>query len=211
MPQRQCNLRQPIQSEGTIMAPVSTRICIAVLFGAATGTALGQATTATHVAEATLSSPQVPTVVAPPATAKVHLTEGTEVSLVFVDALSSGTNVDGDRFTLRVDGDVKVAGVVAIKAGSKAVGTVTSAHKKGFMGKAGELNVVLDYVSVGDDRVRLRANKGKQGDAKVGATVALTVLFGPLGLLKRGHDIDIKPGTPITAYVDQSTDVIASL
>jgi hypothetical protein len=37
------------------------------------------------------------------------------------------------------------------------------------------------------------------------------VLFGPIGLLKRGHDIDINPGTPITAFVDQATDVLSPL
>ncbi|MEZ5499151.1 MAG: hypothetical protein R3E77_06950 [Steroidobacteraceae bacterium] len=137
----------------------------------------------------------------------IKVPEGTEVALAFVDALSSKTNTDGDRFNLRVDGDVRVNGVVAIPSGAIAVGTVTHARKKGYMGKAGELNVILDYVSVGDRRVKLRANKGNEGDAKVGATVALTVLFGPLGLLKRGHDIDIKPGTPITAYVDQSVEL----
>jgi hypothetical protein len=145
--------------------------------------------------------------VAPTQSSRIHLNEGTEVTLQFADGLSSATNTEGDRFNLRVDGDVKVGGVVAIKSGSVAVGRVTSARKKGYMGKAGELNVTLDYVSVGDERVRLRANKGKEGDAKVGATVALTVLFGPLGLLKRGHDIEIKSGTPIVAYIDQSADV----
>jgi hypothetical protein len=36
------------------------------------------------------------------------------------------------------------------------------------------------------------------------------VLFGPIGLLKRGHDIDIKPGTPLTAFVDEASDVQAT-
>jgi hypothetical protein len=146
---------------------------------------------------------------APAAPAKIRVPEGTEVSLLFVDALSSATNGDGDRFTLRVDGDVKIGGQVVIKSGSIAVGTVTHAQRRGFMGKAGELNVILDHVNVGEERIKLRASKGKTGDAKVGATVALTVLFGPIGLLKRGHDIDIKPGTPITAFVDQDAEVVA--
>ena len=59
-------------------------------------------------------------------------------------------------------------------------------------------------MSVGEERVRLRGNRGKTGDDKVGTAVTLTVLFGPLGLLKRGHDVVIKPGTPIKAYVDQN-------
>ncbi len=37
----------------------------------------------------------------------------------------------------------------------------------------------------------------------MGATVALTILFGPLGLLKRRQDIEITPGQTITAFVDQ--------
>ena len=43
----------------------------------------------------------------------------------------------------------------------------------------------------------------------LGAAVALTVLFGPLGLLKRGHDVEMNPGTVITAFVDQTTEVQA--
>ena len=63
-------------------------------------------------------------------------------------------------------------------------------------------------MTVGDARIKLRASQGKTGDANVGATVALTVLFGPIGLLKRGHDIDSKPGTPITAFVDQDAELV---
>lgn len=142
------------------------------------------------------------------APARIRVPEGTEVSLVFADALSSATNAEGDRFNLRVDGDVKVGGKVVIKSGSIAVGTVTHAQRRGYMGKPGELNVMLDHVTVGDERIRLRASKGKTGDAKVGATVALTALFGPIGLLKRGHDTEIKSGTPITAFVDETTEVV---
>ena len=185
------------------------------LSGAATGVAAEPQQPSTPAAtESTAIQPaaaqQAPVQVAAAITAaRVHVPEGTEVQLLFVDALSSATNAAGDRFTLRVDGDVKVGGLVVIKSGSIAVGTVTDAHKRGFMGKAGALNVILDHVNAGDERIKLRASKGKTGDAKVGATVALTILFGPIGLLKRGHDIDIKPGTPLTAFVDQAADIAA--
>lgn len=86
-----------------------------------------------------------------------------------------------------------------------------SAKKKGYMGQAGELNVRLNYLRVGDSRLRLRASKGGEGKGAMGATVALTVLFGPLGLLKRGHDIEIKPGQTITAYLDQDADLAIPL
>jgi hypothetical protein len=72
-----------------------------------------------------------------------------------------------------------------------------------MMGKAGELSIRLEYLKSDDQRLRLRGNKRKEGEGKVGATVALTVLFGPIGLIKHGKNVDIPPGAPLTAYVDQ--------
>ena len=65
-----------------------------------------------------------------------------------------------------------------------------------MMGKAGELNVRLNYLKVGDNKVKLRGSKGKEGEGKLGATVALTVLFGPIGLVKHGKNIEIKKELP---------------
>jgi hypothetical protein len=47
---------------------------------------------------------------------------------------------------------------------------------------------------------------GSGSDAE-GATVTLVVLFGPLGLLKHGHDMEIPKGQAIKAYVDQDVDL----
>src|SRR5215469_5923792 len=138
----------------------------------------------------------------PAATGKVVLKEGSEVKLKFADALSSKTANEGDPVNLILDEDIKVGDVVVAKAGAKAVGTVTNAKKAGMMGKAGELNMRLEYLKIGDDRVKIRGNKGKEGDGKEGTAVALTVLFGPIGLIKHGKNVEVKAGTPLTAYVD---------
>lgn len=143
----------------------------------------------------------------PAPAATVRVSEGTEVRLRMLDGLSSATAVQGQRFNLELDDDIRVDGVVVIPRGAKALGTVVSARKRGFMGKGGELNIMVDYLIVNDERVRLRASSGREGDDKVGATVALTVLFGPLGLLKRGKDIEVNPGLVIPAYIDQSVDI----
>ena len=76
-----------------------------------------------------------------------------------------------------------------------------------MMGKAGELNIRINYLRIGDDRVRVRAQKGGEGNDGIGWTVGLTILFGPLGLLKHGHDIDIPSGQTITAFVDSDIDL----
>ena len=139
--------------------------------------------------------------------AKLILKEGTDVKLKFAQDLSSKTATDDDPVNLVLDEDLKVGEVTVCKAGAKAVGTVTHAKKAGMMGKGGELNLRLEYLLVGDTRMRLRGTKGKEGEGKVGAAVALTVLFGPIGLIKHGKNVEVKQGTPLLAYVDQDFGV----
>jgi hypothetical protein len=153
-------------------------------------------------------APQSPPAAQPPAqpvepTAKLVLKEGTDVKLKFAQDLSSKTATDDDPVNLILDEDLKVGDATVCKAGAKAVGTVTHAKKAGMMGKGGELNLRLEYLIVGDTRMRLRGTKGKEGEGKVGAAVALTVLFGPIGLIKHGKNVEVKQGTPLLAYVDQ--------
>jgi hypothetical protein len=147
------------------------------------------------------TSPAVPP--AADASGKLVLKEGTDVKLKFAQDLSSKTANDDDPVNLVLDEDLKVGDVTVCKAGSKAVGTVTHAKKAGMMGKGGELNMRLEYILVSDTRMRLRGTKGKEGEGKVGAAVALTVLFGPIGLIKHGKNVEVKQGTPLLAYVDQ--------
>ena len=135
--------------------------------------------------------------------AKLVLKEGTDVKLKFADDLSSKTATEGDPVNLILDEDLKVGDVVVAKAGAKATGTITNAKKAGMMGRPGELNMRLEHLKTGDERVKLRGSKGKEGEGKEGTAVALTVLFGPLGLIKHGKNVEIKAGTPLAAYVDQ--------
>jgi hypothetical protein len=149
--------------------------------------------------------PSPPAQVAGPAAApsdgKVMLREGEEVNLKFAEHLSSKTASDGDPVTLILDSDLKVGNIVVAKAGSKALGEVTNAKKAGMMGKAGELNMRLNYLKVGDLKIHLRGTKGKEGESGTTGAIVLTVLFGPIGLIKHGKDIDIKEGTPLKSFV----------
>jgi len=150
-------------------------------------------------AEAVVATPAAPAVDVP---AKLTLPEGSDVHLKFAQDVSSKTAADDDPVALVLDEDLKIGDVILIKAGAKAVGTITHAKKAGMMGKAGELNLRLEYMIVGDSRLRLRGTKGKEGEGKVGTAVALTVLFGPIGLIKHGKNVEIKQGTPLLVYTD---------
>lgn len=131
------------------------------------------------------------------------LGEGTQVALKFVNAVSSKTANEGDPVEFVLDEDLKVGDTVVVAKDAHAVANVSAAKKAGMLGKPGDLSVQLQYLIAGSSHVRLRGTKGKEGEGKVGATVALTVLFGPIGLIKHGKNVEIAAGTPLTAYVDQ--------
>src|SRR3984957_12209053 len=114
------------------------------------------------------------------------LKEGNEVPLEFV-----------------LDEDLKVGDWVVVAKGAHALATVTTAKKAGMMGRPGDLAVQIQYLVVGSNGVHIRGTKGREGDSRTGAAVALTVLFGPIGLIKHGKNVEIPAGTPLTAYVDQ--------
>jgi len=121
------------------------------------------ATVATGPALAQAPSPAPPVAAAGAAPSSVRTTEGTEMLVRFDEGLSSGRNSQGDKFSISLDDSVDLGGGVILPAGFSGRGEVTAAQKKGFMGQAGELNVRLEYIRVGETRIRLRASKGGEG------------------------------------------------
>jgi hypothetical protein len=55
--------------------------------------------------------------------------------------------------------------------------------------------------------VRIRGQKGTEGDARYGTTITLTVLFGPLGLIKHGKDVEMKSGQRLSVFTDSDATV----
>ena len=152
---------------------------------------------------ATVATPVPP--VAP--VQKLVLKEGSDVLLKFAQDVTSKTATEGDTVNLVLDQDLKVGDTVVAKAGAKAVGTISHSKKAGMMGRAGELNMRLEYLLLDDGRLKLRGSKGREGEGKEGTAVALTVLFGPIGLIKHGKNVEIKQGTPLTVYTDENYTV----
>lgn len=150
----------------------------------------------------TESGPSDPTKPSCTATACL-LRDSTAVSLKFISTVSSKTAHEGDPLEFALDEDMKVGDEVVVPKGAHAVAVVSVAKKAGMMGKPGDLSIQLQYLVAGTNHVRLRGTKGREGEGKTGATVALTVLFGPIGLIKHGKNVEITAGTPLTAYVDQ--------
>jgi hypothetical protein len=146
---------------------------------------------------------------AAPLTRRVEVPEGTEFIALFTEPLSSKTASEGDAVRLKVDESVIIDGDTVIRAGSIVRGTISEAKGAGYMGKGGKLNMRIESVSLADGQhAKVRSAKSKGGDEKRGQTVALTVLFGGLGLLRRGNDAEIKAGTPLHLFTDETAAIV---
>src|SRR5688572_17605345 len=138
----------------------------------------------------------------------IIIPDGTEISAITIETISSKTAQEDDPITFKVDEDVVIEGEIVISKGTLLKGIVSNAKKSGFFGKGGELNVRIESTETVDrQKLKVRAAKGKAGDNKTGATVALVVLFGPLGLLKKGKNAEIKEGTKIKVFTDEEKTV----
>jgi hypothetical protein len=141
------------------------------------------------------------------------LSEDTPVKLKLTRTMSSADAKVNDKVDFEVLEDVKLGDVVVIKQGGMAIATVTEAQPKRRMGRAGKLNMNIDYIQLVDgEKVPLRAVKGGSGGnhtgAMTGAIVATSIVFfpaAPFFLFMHGKDITIPKGTEITAYIAGDT------
>ncbi len=141
------------------------------------------------------------------------LAEDTPVRLKLTRTMSSKDAKADEKVDFEVLEDIKVGDVVVIQHGAMAIATVTEAQPKRTMGRAGKLNINIDYVQLVDgEKVPLRAVKGGSGGthtaAMTGAIVATSILFfpaAPFFLFMHGKDITIPKGTEVSAYVAADT------
>jgi hypothetical protein len=136
--------------------------------------------------------------------------DGTPIKLRLTRNVSSADAHEGESVDFEVLEDVAATGIVVVPKGSVAIGTVTEAQPKRRMGRAGKLEIVLDYVRLADtEKAAIRAVKdAKGGSHTVGMTagiVATGLLFfpaAPFFLFMHGKDITVPKGAEVTGYVN---------
>jgi hypothetical protein len=192
------------------------RISALVVFGLIyTPSAFPQQTTTTKdnqipQGQITAPSPRQPLV--------FGLTEDTPVRIRLARTMSSKDARVDEKVDFEVLDDIKVGNVVVVERGAMAIATVTEAHPKRRLGRAGKLNINIDYVRLASgEKVLLRAVKGGSGGnhiaAMTGAMVATSIVFfpaAPLFLFIHGKDITIPKGIEVTAYVAADTPLDAA-
>src|SRR5258708_4646009 len=146
------------------------------------------------------------------------LSEDTPVKLKLTRTMTSAEAKTNDKVDFEVLEDVKLGDVVVIKQGAMAIATVTEAQPKRRMGRAGKLNMNIDYVQLVDgEKVPLRAVKGGSGGnhtgAMTGAIVASSILFfpaAPFFLFIHGKDLTHPKGTEVAASMPAHTPLYSS-
>lgn len=150
-----------------------------------------------------------------PRGAEVILQDGTPLRMRLTRNLSSSDAQAGDRVDFEVLDEVRVGNTLVIASGATAIATITDSEAKRSMGRAGRLDVTLDYVrAVDGDKIRLSGvqdtKAGGHTGAMTGAMVATAVVFwpaAPLFLFMKGKDVKIPKGHEVTVYVNSDQQV----
>ena len=130
------------------------------------------------------------------------LSEGTAITVVTAQEITSKKAKPNDPVNFTVTEDVSVGGQVIVRNGTPAIGSVITAIKGGYMGNSGKLAIQVESTTTVDgQKLKLRAAKGGEGDDKTTSTFALASIISPLFLFRRGGEAKVTAGMPITVYV----------
>ena len=135
------------------------------------------------------------------------LRQGTPVHLVFSTGVSSKTADVGDKIQLTLAEDITAGDMVLVAKGAPAVATVTEADKTGAGGMPGNIVFQVESLDAHGTIVKLSGTAAKEGQPKPPNAAVLVPVVGVFTLFRHGKDAEIKPGTPVTAYVDADTSL----
>jgi len=138
------------------------------------------------------------------------LKAGTEIKLVFAQALSSKHATIGEKVELRVAVDVAVDQIVVVPAGARVLGTVVQGKKNEKYGNSKDLAVSVDYIVTRGKRIKLTGEKKQKAKTDVGAATAATIGLGLSGLMiyMSQREAWIREGTQATGYVAEDVSFL---
>ncbi|MEJ7708966.1 MAG: hypothetical protein WKF84_03720 [Pyrinomonadaceae bacterium] len=90
----------------------------------------------------------------PPQGDELTIADGSELSVVTTEEISSKTATEGDPVTFKVEEDFLVNNQVVIAKGAIAKGTISTAEKSGRLGKGGKLGIRVESTTTIDLMVR---------------------------------------------------------
>jgi len=141
----------------------------------------------------------------------IMIPDGTKVRVRLDQTITSATAEQGQTVELSVTENVQINDQVVIPEGSRVTGTITDAHEKRRMGRAGKLDFSVERVRGADGEwIPLRytvSKKTGQSDATRNGiiTAGVAVVFwpaAPLVLLAKGKDVTINKGVTFDVFTD---------
>lgn len=135
------------------------------------------------------------------------LQQGTEIQMVTIRELNSNDSRVGERFEVEVVEDVKLNGRTVIPAGTRGVGEVTVAKRKGMWGKSGKLETRLLHLKVGDRQIRINGSAGGSGKTGSAGVVASLAVLPVAGFFVTGTSAIIPPRTATVATLGEDIPV----
>lgn len=149
---------------------------------------------------------------------KVKVYKGTDVPLVFEQAVSSMTAKVGQTVKFRVKDDVTADGKVFLKKGKIVMGTITKVRGHGKFGKNAQIQITLEKgtKSTGGTLIPLEPKFhgkefGKRTDQAAIASGAGAIVLGPVGLVGgyfiNGKKVQVKKGDTFVTEVAKDMTV----
>jgi hypothetical protein len=145
--------------------------------------------------------------------------QGTEVILVFDQALSSKTAKVGESVALHVKNDVKIADATVLAAGTKVTATISQVDKRKRYGINAKMRIVLNPVASAfggtlalEPRSKGQSLGGTKTNQAAGATAGGAILLGPVGLIGgyfvSGKSVTIKVGDELSTQVSTTVTLV---
>ena len=145
------------------------------------------------------------------AAAQIVVPDGTKIRVRLDQTISSSNADEGQAVELSVTEPVYQGQQLLIPEGARVTGTITEAHEKRHMGRAGKLDFSIDRVRAADGRwipLRYTVNKKSGGSHAVSTgvmTAGAAILFWPAApafLLIKGKDVTVKRGVVFDTFPD---------
>lgn len=138
---------------------------------------------------------------------------GTRVDLQVIDTVNSRTAKRGDRVRIRLSAPLTTNGMLVLPAGLDGEAEVIHAERSRGGGKPGELLLAARFLDLpGGGRVVLKAmTLGGSGKDNSGGALGVAIVAGPFGMLVRGGELEIPPGTPAQAKLGADLTMPAAM
>ena len=163
--------------------------------------ALALASTPVPANAAAKAEPDAASVAAASAPGHHTIMSGTRLPLRTLKEISSKKARKGDLIALELARDYSVDGVVLIPAGTPAVAELSQAEEKGWMGRAGRVELRLLYLDLPGGPVRLSGRLGDDGRSNEDVATVVSAFTG-FGFIT-GKSAVIPAGSELIALLDR--------